>query len=242
MGYYSYLVEHDFGLAPNPFGKYCTLAVCKPKIRKSNKLQINDWVIGTGSKALEDISRKKLRYHLIYVMQVSEIILMEDYWSDPRFEYKKPIINGPLATMYGDNFYHKDSSGNWIQEDSAHSLYDGKTNEEHLKTDTSGKNVLVAELFYYFGDKAPLIPKQLQEICHTTLGEKKLSIEKGEKFDNMVQEYHSLKISEPLVTDKSIAFVLSMDLTMKGRPREQMKEICVYDVKDGKIVSEQFHM
>ena len=70
----------------------------------------------------------------------------------------------------------------------------------------------------------------------------KAIIEKGEKFDNMVQEYHSLKISEPLVTDKSIAFVLSMDLTMKGRPREQMSEICVYDVEDGKIVSEQFHM
>ena len=67
-------------------------------------------------------------------------------------------------------------------------------------------------------------------------------IEKGAKFDGMVQEYHSLNISEPLVTDKCIAFVLSMDITMKGRSREQMSEICVYDVKDGKIVSEQFHM
>jgi len=67
-------------------------------------------------------------------------------------------------------------------------------------------------------------------------------IAKGEKFDSMVQEYHSLKISEPLVTDNCIALVLSMDLTMKGRPREQMSEVCVYDVKDGKIVSEQFHM
>lgn len=195
MGYYSYLVEHDFGLAPNPFGKYCTLAVCKPKIRKSSKLQIGDWVIGTGSKALEEISKKKLRHHLIYTMQVSEIILMTEYWSDPRFAYKKPVINGPLAVMYGDNFYHKDSSGNWIQEDSAHSLYDGKINEEHLKTDTSGKNVLVAELFYYFGDKAPLIPQQLQDICHTTLGEKKLSVEKGEQFIDWVKSSFSSGIS-----------------------------------------------
>lgn len=70
----------------------------------------------------------------------------------------------------------------------------------------------------------------------------KAIIEKGEKFDAMVQEYHSLNISEPLVTDNCVAFILSMDLTMKGRPREQMREICVYDVKDGKIVSEQFHM
>ena len=187
MGYYSYLVEHDFGLAPNPFGKYCTLAVCKPKIRKSSKLQIGDWIIGTGSKGLEGTSGKKLRHHLIYTMQVSEIILMEKYWSDPRFEYKKPVINGPLVSMYGDNFYHKDSSGKWIQEDSAHSLHKGKTNEQHLKTDTSGKNVLIAELFYYFGDTAPLIPKPLQDICHTTIGEKKLSIEKGEQFIDWVK-------------------------------------------------------
>ena len=187
MAYYSYLVEHDFGLAPNPFGKYCTLAVCKPKIRKSSNLRLDDWIIGTGSKALENTSRKKLKHHLIYTMQVSEIILMEKYWSDPRFEYKKPIINGPLVSMYGDNFYHKDLSGKWIQEDSAHSSHDGKTNEEHLKTDTSGKNVLIAELFYYFGDKAPLIPKSLQDICHTTLGEKKLSEEKGEQFVDWVR-------------------------------------------------------
>ena len=70
----------------------------------------------------------------------------------------------------------------------------------------------------------------------------KAIIAKGEKFDSMVQEYHSLNVSEPLVADNSIAFTLSMDLTMKGRPREQMRELCVYEVKDGKIVSEQFHM
>jgi hypothetical protein len=70
----------------------------------------------------------------------------------------------------------------------------------------------------------------------------KAIIAKGEKFDSMVQEYHSLNVSEPLVADNSIAFTLNMDLTMKGRPREQMRELCVYEVKDGKIVSEQFHM
>lgn len=67
-------------------------------------------------------------------------------------------------------------------------------------------------------------------------------LEKGEKFDSMVEDYHSISISEPLVAANSIAFVLDMDLTMKGRKREKMSELCVYDVKDGKIVSEQFHM
>jgi hypothetical protein len=31
-------------------------------------------------------------------------------------------------------------------------------------------------------------------------------------------------------------------MKMKGRERESMSELCVYTVKDGKIVSEQFFM
>jgi len=64
MNYYSYLVEHDFGLAPNPFGGYCTLTVCKPIIRKSSKLRIGDWIIGTGSVALSRTFGRKLKQQL----------------------------------------------------------------------------------------------------------------------------------------------------------------------------------
>ncbi len=70
----------------------------------------------------------------------------------------------------------------------------------------------------------------------------KAIFEKGDKFDSMVQELHSLSASEPLVTGNSIAFVLGMDITMKEQGRMNMQELCVYDVKDGKIISEQFHM
>jgi hypothetical protein len=31
-----------------------------------------------------------------------------------------------------------------------------------------------------------------------------------------------------------------MDVTMKGRGRMNLEEICVYQVKDGKIVREEF--
>lgn len=65
-------------------------------------------------------------------------------------------------------------------------------------------------------------------------------IEKGRKFDSMVQEVHSLDVSEPLVAENSIAFKMTMDLTMKGKGRMAMPELCVYEVKDGKIVSERF--
>ncbi len=66
-------------------------------------------------------------------------------------------------------------------------------------------------------------------------------IEKGHKFDSMVETMHSLEVSEPVVTTQSFACSLKMDITMKGRPRAEMAELCVYEVKDGKIVSEQFH-
>lgn len=188
MVVYSYLIEHDLGLAPNPFGGYCTLAVCKPKIRSSSKLKLGDWVVGTGSQALEKTSgRRRLRSKLIYAMQVTERISFEDYWADKRFQYKKPVMNGTLVTMFGDNFYHRDNNGKWIQEDSAHSKMDGSCNSKHLKTDTSGKNVLISQQYYYFGDEAPTIPNELLGIRHTGIGEKKFENEIiGDDFINWV--------------------------------------------------------
>jgi len=41
-----YVVDRDFGFAPNPFHGYCTLATCKAKIR--NQARVGDWVIGNG--------------------------------------------------------------------------------------------------------------------------------------------------------------------------------------------------
>jgi len=67
-------------------------------------------------------------------------------------------------------------------------------------------------------------------------------VEKGRKFGAMIQEIHSLTVSEPLVVENSFACTMAMDVTMKGQPRMQMAEICVYAVKEGKIISEQFHM
>lgn len=67
-------------------------------------------------------------------------------------------------------------------------------------------------------------------------------IEKGHRFENMVDQMHGSTVSEPLVTDHSIAFVMSMDVTMKGQKRSNMSELCVYQVKDGKIEREEFFM
>ena len=63
---------------------------------------------------------------------------------------------------------------------------------------------------------------------------------KGEKFNASVEKYHQIEVSEPLVAGNSIAFTLMMDMTIKGKGRMKSPELCVYEVKDGKIVSERF--
>jgi len=67
-------------------------------------------------------------------------------------------------------------------------------------------------------------------------------IEKGKKWSEMVEEYHDMKVSDPLVAENSFGVTITMGITMKGRGRMDMTELCIYHVKDGKIISEQFFM
>ena len=65
-------------------------------------------------------------------------------------------------------------------------------------------------------------------------------IEKGDKFQEMVQTMHNLEVSSPIVATESFAMMLDMEVTMKEGGHMNMKEICLYKVKDGKVVSEEF--
>jgi limonene-1,2-epoxide hydrolase len=65
---------------------------------------------------------------------------------------------------------------------------------------------------------------------------------KGRKWQEMVSETHAMEISDPVVAGNSFALTMRMDVTMKGQDRMDMTELCVYHVKDGKIISEQFFM
>ena len=56
----------------------------------------------------------------------------------------------------------------------------------------------------------------------------------------MVEEMHGGWVSEPLVAGKYIVVAMGMDCTYKGMGRQKMDEIALYEVKDGKIVKEQF--
>lgn len=155
-----YVVARDFGFAPNPFHGYCTLATCKPDIRKSARL--GDWVMGVGG------SRLKATGRCIYLMKVTEMIKFDVYWQDDRFQVKKPLRNGSLVMMVGDNVYHRvEGTGDWTQEDSHHSNPDGSPNMQNLATDTRSENVLVSTHFYYFGSDAPEV--DLDSIGYTNV-------------------------------------------------------------------------
>ncbi len=65
-------------------------------------------------------------------------------------------------------------------------------------------------------------------------------IKKGEEFNNMVEEFHGMEVSDPVVADNFFSCSMKMDVTFKGAPRSTMEEICLYQVKDGKIVREEF--
>lgn len=142
-----YVVARDFGFAPNPYHGNCTLATCVPRIRKA--AQVGDWVMGVGGARLKATGKS------IYLMKVSEALTFNEYWADKRFSRKKPVRNGSLTMMVGDNMYHKaPPDGSWIQLDSHHSNSDGSTNDKNLETDTSSDHVLISEHFYYFGKSA----------------------------------------------------------------------------------------
>ncbi|MFH1982907.1 MAG: hypothetical protein ABIL58_13775 [Pseudomonadota bacterium] len=145
-----YVVDRDFGFAPNPFHAYCTLATCKARLR--NSANVGDWILGVGGSRLNATGK------CIYLMKVTEILTFDEYWSDSRFRLKRPIRNGSLVMLVGDNIYHQNCKNkSWIQEDSHHSNPDGSMNLTNLNRDTSSHKVLISSFFLYFGSSAPII-------------------------------------------------------------------------------------
>lgn len=156
MNVFSYVIEHDLGFAPNPFHGTCTLACCKPLIRKKAKL--GDYILGTGA------TRPGLLGHLTYWMRVDEITTFDQYWSDPRFHWKKPIMQGSTHLRYGDNIYHRNATGEgYQQEDSFHSLEDGSLSLGDRQRDTGWTDkILIGHNFAYWGRKGINMPEHLK--------------------------------------------------------------------------------
>lgn len=63
---------------------------------------------------------------------------------------------------------------------------------------------------------------------------------KGEDFVKKISGLHHAFTSAPLVSGDHFAVGREIDITVQGHGRIQMNQIMLYEVKDGKIVSEQF--
>ncbi len=165
MRLFTYVIDHDLGFAPNPFHGVCSLAACKPRIRLF--AQLGDYVIGTGS------APNRLDGRLSYWMRIDEIVDFDRYWSDPRFRRRRPVMNGSLMQRHGDNIYHRDVDGSWIQADSFHSEADGSPSLPNLKRDTgSTSRVLLGRDYAYWGKDGPSVPDRFSQFVHSTQGHK----------------------------------------------------------------------
>ena len=178
--YFTYIVKWDSGLAPNPFYGFCTLAVCKPRIRKS--AQIGDWIIGLGSS---NQNRLGLNYRgrLIYAMEVTEKITFDEYWKDKRFLKKRQYVNSAKG-RWGDNMYYMNSKGEWVQK-----TYEAHNTLEDKRRDTSVSAVLVSKNFFYFGKECIDLPKFFKSISDkATQGHKYKGLEeKGTQLKSYLE-------------------------------------------------------
>jgi len=151
---FSYVLASDTGFAPNVTGGYCTLACCKPVVRRVAR--VGDWVVGTLPKYFG-------RNRVGYLMRVSETVTFDDFFNDDRFGKKKPSVD-----PHGDNIYFK-KDGEFLQLENNHH------SEKDVEHDTKADRVLVSSLFWYFGGEAPEMPVQFHPVIKTGPSHKKIT-------------------------------------------------------------------
>lgn len=83
---FSYVVDHDYGFAPNASGSYCTLVHCKfnasGKRRNIVELaQVGNWILGTGGQSPSSAGNG----NIVYFMRIDEKLPFVKFLADPRF-------------------------------------------------------------------------------------------------------------------------------------------------------------
>ena len=165
MKLYSYIVAHDTGFAPNPFWGFCTLACCKPDIRrvvgKNFPPKEDCWVVGLSSKAKGN--------KIIYVMKVTDVVSFDEYFNNKKYEAKKPdFTKKELIYQRGDNIYQPLGKGEYKQLRSMHSKNfkndDWKEDPCKKDQDLGGEYVLISDHFYYLGREAEDLDDNLKKL------------------------------------------------------------------------------
>lgn len=146
----TYVVREDTGLAPNPFWGWCSLAVCTPN-HQGTRLTPGDWIAGCLVKSRG--------HRLLYAMEVEEVLNLDDYFHDPRFQSKKPDLTGDWMQRCGDNFYSRNADGTWRQHRNRFHL------SESLKIqDTRFARAYVGRRYSYMGRSAISTPESFAKL------------------------------------------------------------------------------
>lgn len=145
---FRYVVRQDRGGSPNPFHGWCSLAVCKPQIRRSAR--VGDWILGLRSRHNDQV---------IYAMRLDEVMSLGDYWADSRFVAMRPGGDG-----LPDNFYRAMVNGS--NQRVVNALHD----EKEPTRDIAGLNALVSWHFWYLGEQSPALPTELVHLVHSGQG------------------------------------------------------------------------
>lgn len=164
MKFCLYKMTYDTGFAPNPYGEYLTLATCTPNHQRAH-VQVGDWIIGVESDKLaqERISagcNTDIKRSFIYAAKVTEIMDLDSYFRDPRFEYKKPKPDSPkYEERRGDNIYYRENGvWKWVRG------HDHEDKYEDIVKDIKGNIVFISNEFIYLGDKGIEVPKEIEKI------------------------------------------------------------------------------
>lgn len=182
---FTYTIPVDDGAAPNPFNGMCSLAICKPGIRRT--ANVGDWVAATGSK---NAPSGDLSGRLVYAMRVEEKLTLKQYddFALSRWPHRIPNVNSmALIDRLGDCIY--DYSGGRAEPEQRKGVH----NAGNKETDLSGEFVLISKDFYYFGSRAIRLPDYLIGICHQTQGHRSNS--NTPFFDLFVDWIRGLNIS-----------------------------------------------
>lgn len=145
----TYVITEDSGFAPNPFWGWCTLAACTPNHRNP-QLNEGDWIAGFLST-----SRKN---GFLYAMEIAQILDMSDYFTDVRFQKKKPHFNGAWKELCGDNIYELQNK-KWARHATIFHL-----KPENCAQDTKYHKVFVASRFWYFGQNYKTVPPKYRPL------------------------------------------------------------------------------
>lgn len=96
-----------------------------------------------------------------------------------------------------------------------------------------------AQAALFSADAVSLEPYATPDFAVETKGLEAIKA-KGKKWNEMVEQVHAIEVTDPIIANNSFALTMRMHVTTKGHGEMDMTELCVYEVKDGKIVSERF--